>query len=82
VNKAYVTDGDVGCGAPGSLSWHKCAVAEMSRDERVAYFMEVLTSMTFDDALEFMTFLISSELTYEKLAAEDLRKIKDGDHGP
>ncbi len=57
--KAYVNDGDVGCGSPGSLSWHKCAVAEMTIMERIAYFEEVLPGMTQTDALSFMAFLVS-----------------------
>ncbi len=61
---AYVQDGDVGCGAPGSLSWHKCSVAEMSRDERVNYFKEVIPDMTVDDALSFMAFLIAEEIPH------------------
>ncbi len=56
---AYVQDGDVGCGAPGSLSWHKCSVAEMSNEERIAYFREAIPDMTVDDALSFMAFLIA-----------------------
>ncbi len=58
---AYVQDGDVGCGLPGSLSWHKCAVAEMTSDERIAYFEEALPGMSRLDALSFMAFLIAEE---------------------
>jgi len=57
--KNYVQDGDVGCGAPGSLSWHKCSVAEMTTMERIAYFEEALPGMTQTDALSFMAFLVS-----------------------
>lgn len=56
---AYVQDGDVGCGLPGSLSWHKCAVAEKTTEERIAYFEEILPGMTQVDALSFMAFLVS-----------------------
>jgi len=58
---AYVQDGDVGCGAPGSLSWHKCSVAEMTRQECLVYFREALQDMTVDDAFEFMAFLIGKK---------------------
>ncbi len=58
-SKSFVINGDVGCGLPGSLSWHKCAVAEMTIVERIAYFEEVLPGMTQTDALSFMAFLVS-----------------------
>lgn len=58
LDKAYVSDGDVGCGAPGSLCWHKCAVAELSIDERFEYFNEVLPTLSEDDCLNFATFLV------------------------
>jgi len=62
MRKAYVQDGDVGCGTPGSLSWHKCSVAEMNQDERLVYFREALLDMTTDDAFSFMAFLIKEAL--------------------
>lgn len=34
---AYVEDGDTGCGAPGSLSWHKCQLAQRSHEEQLEY---------------------------------------------
>lgn len=61
-SKSYVINGDVGCGPPGSLSWHKCAVAEMNKDERLVYFREVLPDMTADDVFEFTVFLIHQAL--------------------
>lgn len=62
LDKSYVSDGDVGCGAPGSLCWHKCAVAEMNHDERLAYFKEALLDMPADDAFSFMVFLVKEAL--------------------
>ena len=61
MNNAYVQDGDVGCGAPGSLSWHKCSVAEMTAKERLEYFRDALEDMSVDDAFLFMVFLITEE---------------------
>lgn len=58
----YVSDGDLGSGEPGSLSWHKLSVAEMSRDERLVYFREALPGMSADDAFSFMGFLIKEEI--------------------
>ena len=55
-------DGDIGCGAPGSLSWHKCAVAELTDEETIAYIREVFPIMSDEDKLEFTVFLIVEKL--------------------
>ncbi len=62
--KQFVTDGDVGCGAPGSLSWHKAAVAEMSDEDTVNYFIEVIDSLSDDDKYEFLLHLIKGKTNY------------------
>ncbi len=62
VYKAYVNDGDVGCGAPGYLSWHKCNVLQMSDDERIAYVREAFPGMSDEDKLELTVFLIVEKL--------------------
>ena len=64
MNKVYVTDGDVGCGAPGSLSWHKAAVAEMSDEATVSYLVEVMPSMPGDDVYAFLLHLIKGKANY------------------
>jgi len=61
--KAYVTNGDVGCGVPGSLQWHKCAVAELEGDELVEYVKEVLPAMSIEDVRLFMLHIIAEKLT-------------------
>jgi len=33
----YVTDGDLGCGAPGSRSWHLCVIAQIEESEIAEY---------------------------------------------
>ncbi len=64
MNKAYVIDGDVGCGAPGSLSWHKAAVAEMSDEQTADYFVEVILSLSDRDAYDFLLYLIKGKANY------------------
>lgn len=57
--QAYVQDGDVGCGAPGSLSWHKCNLAQLSVDEKISYIRAAFVAMSDADKLEITIFLIS-----------------------
>lgn len=76
MNKAYVTDGDVGCGAPGSLLWHKTSVAELSHDERLEYLREVFPTLSMDDSLDFVVFLIQEAI--QDAASEVLN---NGDKG-
>ena len=64
VTAKYVTDGDVGCGAPGSLSWHKAAVAEMSDEKTVGYLLEVMPGMSDDDVYGFLLHLIKGKANY------------------
>ena len=52
----YVQDGDVGCGAPGSLSWHKCYVLQV--EDKIAYIREVFPNMSDEDKLELTVFLV------------------------
>ena len=59
---AYVQDGDVGCGALGSLSWHKCAVAELTIEEKIEYVREVYPVMSGEDKLEFTIYLLAEKL--------------------
>ena len=59
---AYVQDGDVGCGSPGSLDWHKCNSLQLSGEERIAYIREAFPNMSGEDKLEFTVFLITDEL--------------------
>ena len=60
--KAYVQDGDVGCGAPGSLSWHKCNVLQLANDEKIAYIREAFPNMSDEDKLELTVFLIAEAI--------------------
>ena len=64
MNKAYVQDGDVGCGAPGSLTWHKAAVAEMSDDGTVNYLIEVMPILSDKDVYDFLLYLIQGKAHY------------------
>ncbi len=57
MNKAYVQDGDVGCGAPGSLSWHKCNLAQLCSDDQKSYIAE----MSHEDKLELLIHLVTEK---------------------
>lgn len=54
----FVQDGDTGCGAPGSLDWHKCNLRQMTDDKRIAYLIEAFPNMSDEDKLEVAVFLI------------------------
>ena len=60
---AYVQDGDVGCGAPGSLSWHKCALAQLSTNEKIDYVRTAFPDMSDEDKLEITVFLIAEAVS-------------------
>ncbi len=61
MNKAFVTDGDLGSGKPGSLRWHKCNLAQLSDDDRIAYIRETFPNMSDGDKLEITVFLIKEK---------------------
>ncbi len=65
MEKAFVKNGDVGCGAPGSLSWHKCNILQLTDKEKIAYIKEAFPNMSDDDKLELTVFLITEKLTDE-----------------
>ncbi len=44
----YVTDGDRGCGAPGSREWHLCVLAQI-KDEDVPEYMMRAFNITVED---------------------------------
>ena len=62
--KAFVTDGDLGSGEPGSLRWHKCNLLQLSDEDRIAYIREVFPNISDEDKLEVAIFLIVENLNY------------------
>jgi len=52
----YVHDGDVGCGLPGSSSWHKCVIAQIDDSEIAEYMKKALgvDVETRTEALEYI----------------------------
>lgn len=61
MSEAFVTDGDLGSGEPGSLQWHKCNVLQRSDEEKIAYIREVFPNMADEDKLELTVFLITEK---------------------
>jgi hypothetical protein len=56
---AYVQDGDVGCGAPGSLSWHKCHIEQIDTMKgRCDYLTEAWPDMSDDMKLEIVVHMM------------------------
>jgi len=60
--KAFVADGDLGSGEPGSLRWHKCNVLQLSDEEKIAYVREAFPNMSNEDKLDLTVFLIVEKL--------------------
>ncbi len=56
--QAYVQDGDLGSGEPGSLHWHKCNLRQLSNDDSIVYIKEAFPNMSDEDKLEITVFLI------------------------
>ena len=56
--KAFVIDGDLGSGEPGSLQWHKCNVLQLTDNEKIAYIREAFPKMSDEDKLDLTVFLI------------------------
>ncbi len=61
MNKALIEDGDVGCGAPGSLLWHKCALREMTDAGKIDYIKKVFPAMSDEDKLALTVYLIAEK---------------------
>ena len=61
MNKALIEDGDVGCGAPGSLLWHKCALRELTEAGKIDYIKEVFPAMSDEDKLDLTVYLIAEK---------------------
>lgn len=59
MTEAFVIDGDLGSGEPGSLQWHKCQLVQLDMDGKVSYIKEAFPHMSDDDKLEIAVFLIS-----------------------
>ena len=50
---AYVKDGDVGCGAPGTTAWHRVQVAQRTDAEIIEYLKEAF-NMSVPEIAEFL----------------------------
>lgn len=48
MDKAFVTDGDLGSGEPGSAQWHRVQVAQMTEYRIIKYLKEAF-DMTVED---------------------------------
>ncbi len=59
MDKAYVTDGDLGSGRPGSLQWHRCNLRQLNQEGRVSYITEAWPNLSDVDKLELTVFLIT-----------------------
>ena len=46
----YVTDGDVGCGSPGSPQWHRTMILQLENQELADYVLDI----GFDKTVEAM----------------------------
>ena len=60
---AFVEDGDLGSGEPGSLVWHKVNLRQLNKKQRQAYIRETFPHMTDEDKLEVAVFLTTENLT-------------------
>lgn len=62
MSEAFVTDGDLGSGEPGSLQWHKCNLLQLSDVGKIAYIEEAFPNMSDEDKLSVTVFLIREKL--------------------
>lgn len=58
MSRNYVNDGDVGCGAPGSLDWHKAWLGQQTTAEQVQYLNDVWADLSDEDKLALTIHLI------------------------
>ena len=58
-SKAFVADGDLGSGEPGSLQWHSCHIAQMTTTKECCdYLIKAWPNMSDDVKLGLVVFLI------------------------
>ena len=60
--KAYVTDGDLGSGEPGSLWWHQINLLQLDDNQKIEYIREAFPNMSDEDKLELTVFLIVEKI--------------------
>ena len=61
MTEAFVTDGDLGSGTPGSLQWHKVNLRQLNQEGRVAYVTEAWPNLEDAMKLQILLFLITED---------------------
>lgn len=52
--KAFVTEGDLGSGEPGSSAWHRCFIEQMTDEEIIEHLKEAFDLSVKDIAQEII----------------------------